>query len=134
VLASEQRVACARIARAAANRRRILAHGPEIFYGDELLRATAVRTARGELARAIRRGLDVAGQHEVLDALLTADRELGCPEALALIDNAQRRPGLLQTLRELGRNRDDEDDSPSASGTPMSPTAVPERARGLAAE
>lgn len=70
--------------------------------------------ARGELARAIRRGLDVAGEDEVLDALLTADRELYRPDALALIDNAQREPALIErTLKELGRTRHHDGDPPS---------------------
>jgi hypothetical protein len=72
-----------------------------------------VSRARGELARAIRRGPDLAGEDEVLDALLTADRELDRPDALALIDNAQRQPALIErTLRELGRTRDHDGDPP----------------------
>ena len=49
---------------------------------------------------------------EVLDALLTAGCELDRPGALALIDNAQRQPALIErTLRELlGRTGDHEDD------------------------
>ena len=116
-MAFEQRAAWAQIARAAANRRRILTHDPEIFYGDELLRASAASRARGELARAIRRGLDVAGEDDVLDALLTADRELDRPDALALIENAQRQPALIErTLKELGRTRDHDDDPTQPGG------------------
>jgi hypothetical protein len=118
-MASELRAAWVQIARAAADRRHILTHGPEISFGDELLRASALSRARGQLARAIRRGLDVAGEDEVLDALLTADRELDRPDALALIDNARRQPALLErTLKQLGRTRVDEDESPQRGERP----------------
>jgi hypothetical protein len=120
-MASEQASAWARIARAAADRRRVIGHGHEIFFGDEHLHASAMLRARGQLARAVRRGLEVAGEDEVLDALLAGDRQLDRAEAIELIQDA-RQQGLVllalveRTLESLGRAPGGEDDPPERGG------------------
>ena len=87
------------VARAAAEHRRIVGAGDEVFYGDLTLRGTADARTWGELIRAIQSALDVAaGEGEIVDALLSGDPRLDVSEAAELIEWARTRDERLRDL------------------------------------
>jgi hypothetical protein len=91
----------AAVARAAADHRRIVDAGDEVFYGDLSLRRTGEARAGGELIHAIRRGLDVGiAQEELVDALITGDPSCDFAEALELLEVPGRRDDAMQQLTE----------------------------------
>jgi len=88
-----------RVAKAAADHRRIVGAGDQVFYGDLTLRSTADAHAWHELSTAVRRAIDAqVGEEEILDALLTGDPCLDPTEAIELLRWVR---GRNERLREL---------------------------------
>jgi hypothetical protein len=74
------------IAKTAADHRRIVGAGDEVFYGDLTLRNSATAHAWGEMTRAIRRAIEAGvGEDEILDALLSGDPHSDLAETIELI-------------------------------------------------
>jgi hypothetical protein len=89
------------VARAAAEHRRIVGAGDEVFYGDLTLRASADARAWGELTRAIRRAAEAAvGEEEIVDALCSGDPRLEVSEAVELVAWARTRDERLRELNQ----------------------------------
>jgi hypothetical protein len=89
------------VAQASAEHRRVTEASAAMFYGDLMLRDTAVARAWGELTRAIRAAEEAAvPEEEVVDALCSADPRLDVSEALELVSWVRSRD---QRLRELNQ-------------------------------
>lgn len=73
------------VAKAAADHRRIVGGGDEVFYGDLRLRSTADAHAWRELSTEVRRAIDAQVGEEILDALLSGDPSLEHAEAVELV-------------------------------------------------
>jgi len=86
---SETAAGWAQVARAAADRRRVLGAGPGVYYGDADLRESARAHARARLRAVLRAGL-AAGTPvgEIVDALLAGDPSLDHVDALELLEDA----------------------------------------------
>lgn len=88
-----------RVAKAAADHRRIVSGGDEVFYGDLRLRSTADAHAWRELSTAVRRAIDAqVAEEEILDAALSGDPCLEHTEAVELVQWVRLRD---ERLREL---------------------------------
>ncbi len=88
------------VARAAADHRRITTADPSVFYGSDLLRASAEGCASAQRSRALRRGLELAvADDELVDALTSGDPELDDNDARELIEWERDRE---RRQRELG--------------------------------
>jgi len=100
------------VARAAADRRRIVDAGDEVFYGDLSLRRTGGDRAGRELMQAIRRALDVGvAEEELVDALMSGDPSCAFPGALELLEVPGRRDDVMQRLTaEIVRDLFGDDD------------------------
>ena len=87
---SETAAGWAQVARAAADRWRVLGAGAEVYYGDADLRQSARAHAHAQLRAALRAGL-AAGTPvgEIIDALLAGDRSLDHVDALELIEDVR---------------------------------------------
>jgi hypothetical protein len=91
----------AAVARAAADHRRIVDAGDEVFHGDLSLRRTGEARAGGELMQAIRRALDVGvAEGELVDALMSGDPSCDFTKALDLLEAPGRRDDAMQRLTE----------------------------------
>lgn len=89
----------ARVARAAADRRRVLSASAEVHYGDQSLRQTAVGRVEYECAVALRDAVaGQAGEGEILEALLAGDPTLDHHEALELLEAATATPVVVREL------------------------------------
>jgi hypothetical protein len=87
------------VVRAAADHRRIVDAGDEVFYGDLSLRRTGEARAEHELMQAIRCALDVGvAEVELVDALMSGDPSCDFLEALDLLEVAARRNDVIQRL------------------------------------
>src|SRR5450432_3053946 len=87
----------AAVARAAADHRRIVDAGDEVFHGDLSLRRTGEARAVGELMQAIRRALDVGvAEGELVDALMSGDPSCDFTKALDLLEAPGRRDDAMQ--------------------------------------
>jgi hypothetical protein len=89
----------AEVARAAADHRRIVAAGDEVFYDDLTLRRTGDAHAWGQLTRAIRRALDArVAEEEILDALMSGDPRSDRAAAIELIEYVRVKDDRLREL------------------------------------
>jgi hypothetical protein len=87
------------VTRAAADHRRIVDAGDEVFYGDLSLRRTGDARAGRELMQAIRRGLDVGvAEADLVNALTSGDPSCDFIEALDLLEVPGRRDDVIQRL------------------------------------
>jgi hypothetical protein len=100
------------VARAAADHRRIVDAGDEVFYGGLSLRRAGEARAGRELMQAIRRGLDVGvAEVELVDALMSGDPSCDFTGALDLLEVPSRREDVMQRLTaEIVRDLFGDDD------------------------
>jgi hypothetical protein len=91
----------AAVAWAAADHRRIVDGGDEVFYGDLSLRRTGEARAGRELMQAIRRAVDVGvAEKELVDALMSGDPSCDFTEALNLLEAPGRQDDAMRWLTE----------------------------------
>ena len=89
------------VARAAADHRRIVDAGDEVFYGDWSLRRSDEAHARSGVTQAIRRALDAGvAEQELVDALMSGDPSCDFLGALDLLEAPRRQDDAMQRLTE----------------------------------